>query len=99
MKIQIKAQGKSFSLALPTGLLFSKPMVWMGLKFMKASSAYAAKYIPEQAEAKAGDFLNHIPEESAYALCAELKHIKKKHRSWTLVEVYSPSGEQVKITL
>lgn len=99
MKIQIAAESRSFHISIPTGLLFSKPMVWMGLKFVKKSSSYGKKYIPENAEEKAESFLNSIPEETAYAICEELKRIRKKHGAWELVNVQSASGEKVSITL
>lgn len=99
MKIQITSDDRSLSLRIPTGLLFSKPMIWMGLKFMKKSSSYAAQYIPENPEGKSEGFLNNLPEEAVYALCAELRHIKKTYGSWELVDVRSSDGEIVKIIL
>lgn len=99
MKIQINSEGRSFALSIPTGLLFSKPMVWMGLKFLKKSSVYAAKYVPENAEGKTERFLSSIPEEAAYAICAEVKRLKKRHGPLELVDVQSSGGEQVKIIL
>ena len=43
--------------------------------------------------------LNGISSAAAEAVLAELQKVKERYGSWTLVEVESADGEQVKITL
>lgn len=99
MRIQVKGDGHSINIPIPTGLIFSKPSVWLYLKLAKKYSSQAPKYIPEDAEQAAENMPVNIPKEAMYALCAELIRIKRKHGSWVLVEVQSASGEEVRITL
>lgn len=84
MKIQIKGENHNFTLILPTVLAFSKPSAWL-------VNRVARKYAPEA--------LAVIPPDALDALWAELRRIKMKYGSWTLVEVESAEGERVKITL
>lgn len=99
MKIQIKADGHNIKIPIPTGLIFSKPSVWLYLKLARKFSARASEYIPGDIEITADRLLDKIPEEAVYALCAELMRVKRRHGSWTMVEVKSASGEEVTITL
>lgn len=99
MKIQIKADGHNISIPIPTALIFSKPSVWLYLKLAKKFSSQAKDYIPEDIEISMDSLLTQFPEETVYALCAELMRIKRKYGSWELVHVISSDGEEVHITL
>ena len=99
MKIQIEAEGRRLRIAIPTGLVFNKPMVWLWLKLMKTSDGGMQKYLPDNGEVKPQNSWSSIPKEAAYALCEELRRIRKRHGAWELVDVVSASGERVKIIL
>lgn len=99
MKIRIRNEDHSFSIAIPTGLIFSKPSVWLYLKLARKYSSRMEQYIPEDAEKHVDNFLMKLPEEAVYALCDEIRRIKKKYGTWDLVEVCSSRGDQVNITL
>ena len=83
MKIRIAEKAHTFQITLPTGLLFSRFV----LRLMLKSISINGKKVPG------------LTPETADRLALELKHIKKKHGTWTLVEVQSADGEQVTITL
>ena len=99
MKIRIKSVGRSFSVAVPTGLIFSKASIWLYLKLARKYYSAAEKYIPENSEMMAEKLLNKLPDEKLYALCGELRRIKRKHGSWELVNVESSNGDSVKVNL
>lgn len=84
MKIQVQASGHNINIPIPTGLIFSRPVVWMYLRF---------------ARKHAGEAMNRLPDKAVYALCAELKRCKRRHGTWNLVEVEASSGETVLIRL
>lgn len=84
MKIQIRDHEKRFTLILPTGLIFSRPVQYL-------ANHTARKYAPEA--------MKGISPEALDALFTELRRIKKIHGSWELVEVDSADGEYVKIVL
>ena len=83
MKIHIREEDRSFTIVLPTRLIFSKTILKFGLRIGK----------------KYSDQVPDIPPEAVDALCDELRRIKKKHGSWELVNVQSSDGEQVQIIL
>ncbi len=99
MKIQVKADGHTISIPIPTALIFSKPSVWLYLKIARKFSSQAKEYIPKDMEISVDGFLTQLPEEAVYALCAEIMRIKRIHGSWPLVDVKSASGAEVHITL
>lgn len=84
MRIRIKSDGYNMNIILPTGLIFSKGTVWL-------VNHVGRKY--------AADAMKNIPPEALDALFAEFRNIKRRYRSWDLVEVESASGEKVLITL
>ena len=84
MRIQAKGEDYKVNLVLPTGLVFSKGMVWL-------ANHVGRKY--------AGDAMKAIPPEALDKLFAELRRIKRKYGSWKLVEVESAEGEEVLISL
>ena len=99
MRIQVKAHGHSINIPIPTGLIFSKPSVWLYLKLARKVSSRASRYIPENVEESVDEILEKLPDDAVYALCAEIMRIKRKHGTWKLVEVQSASGEEIQITL
>ena len=99
MKIQVKSDGHSISIPIPTGLIFSKPSVWLYLKLARTYASYAKEYIPENIEISVDALLTRLPDEAVYALCAEIKRIKRRYGSWELVEVISSDGDEVHISL
>lgn len=99
MKIRIKADGHNISIPIPTGLIFSKPSVWLYLKLTRKYASHAKEYIPGEIEISADAFLTGFPDETVYALCAEIMRIKRRYGSWELVHVISADGSEVYITL
>ena len=99
MKIQINAGGKRFHIGIPTDLIFSKPSVWLYMKIARNSTAIAQQHMPDDMDVSVSDILDNIPEEAVYALCDELRRIKRKHGSWKLLEVASADGSVVNIVL
>lgn len=99
MRIQVKAEGHNISIPIPTGLIFSKPSVWLWLKIARNTVHMDMKYIPEDVEKKADDVFSKISDEAMYAFCAEIMRIKRKYGHWDLVEVKVSSGEEVLIRL
>ena len=99
MRIRVRADGHHINIPIPTGLIFSKPAVWLYLKLARRYSGRARQYISADTEQAADTILANIPDEAVYALCAELMRIKKKYGKWDLVEVKAASGEEVNITL
>lgn len=99
MKIQVKAEGHKFTIPIPTGMIFSRPVVWLALKIARKNVDKDMKYIPQSVEKHTDNALMHNPDEAVYALCDEIMRIKRKYGSWDLVEVESSSGEQVLIRL
>lgn len=85
MKIKVnESGGKGFTLALPTRMLFSPKL----LKFaIRTGRKHADKDVPD------------IPPEAVEALCAEVKRIKKKYGTWTLVDIESADGDLVQVIL
>lgn len=99
MRIRVKADGHNINIPIPTGLIFSKPSVWLYLKLARKVSSRASRYVPENVEVSVDEILEKIPDDAVYALCAEIMRIKKTHGHWDLVEVKSADGEEVTITL
>lgn len=99
MKIQVMAEGHNILIPIPTGMIFSKPSVWLYLKLARKASTRVSRYVPEDVEVSVDAVLEKLPDEAVYALCAEIMRIKRKYGKWDLVEVKSSSGEEVKITL
>lgn len=84
MRILVQSSGKRIHLVLPTQVIFSTPVAWVG-------SAAIRKYVPDSAD--------KLQPEAVQALFREFRRIKRKYGSWDLVEVSSASGEQVLIRL
>lgn len=83
MKIRIRSEEHSFTLVLPTRLLFSKTLLKFGLRMGKFHS----------------DAMPEIPPAAVDALCDEIRRIKKTHTAWELIHVQSADGEEVQIIL
>ena len=99
MKIWIDSGSRRFTIGIPTGLIFSKPSVWLYLKLAKKNLTVAERYMPDDVDVSFNSLFDKLPEEAVYAICDELRRIKRKHGSWELVNVESSDGAQVKITL
>lgn len=99
MKIQIDSGGRKFAIGIPTSLIFSKPSVWLYLKLAKKNVVYAQRYMPDDVDVSVNSLFDNLPEEAVYAVCDELRRIKRKYGSWELVNVESSDGSYVKITL
>ena len=99
MKIRINSDGRRFSIGIPTGLIFSKPSVWFYLKMVNRNMAYAERYMPDDVDVSVNSLFENMPEEAVYAICKELRSIKRKHGTWDLVTVESADGSIVKISL
>ena len=84
MRIYVQSQGKRIHLMLPTQVIFSAPVAWLGSVVMR-------KYMP--------DAVRKLPQEAIRELFREVRRMKRKHGSWDLVEVDSKSGEKVLIRL
>ena len=83
MKIHIRGNEKDLNLWFPTGMVCNATMVRLWLRTAK----------------KYSDTVPDIPPHSVNALCRELKRIKKTYGEWTLVDVESADGQEVKIIL
>lgn len=83
MKIRVRSDSHSFSIVLPTRMLFSKSILKFGLRIGKKYSAD----VPE------------LPPEMVDGLCDEIRRIKKRYGAWELVDVQASDGEQVQIIL
>ena len=99
MRIRVKGSGHNIRIPIPTGLIFSKPYVWLYLKLARKFSSRTKNYIPEDTEGAAEDVLERIPDEALFAICAEIKRIKRRYGSWELVNVRTADGEEIQITL
>lgn len=99
MKIQVKSDGYNFTIPIPTGLIFSKPSVWLYLKLARKFTSHTKEYLPENAEIVVDALPKRLPDEAVYDLCAEIMRIKRKYGSWELVHVISSDGDEVHITL
>lgn len=85
MKIKVnESGGKGFSLSLPTRMIFSPKLLQFAIR---TGRKHADAGIPD------------IPPETVKSLCAEVKRIKKKSGTWTLVDIESADGDLVQITL
>ena len=84
MRIKVKSEDTDINLILPTNLIFSKGTIWL-------ANHFGRKY--------AGDAMKDIPPEALAVLFAEFRRIKRHYGHWTLVEVRSADGSEVKITL
>ena len=99
MKIRISTGSKNFTICVPTGMIFSKPALWLYMKIGRRSMSYAKQYMPEDADVSVNNLFDNVPEEAAYAICDELRRIKKKYGTWELVNVESADGSLVNITI
>ena len=99
MRIKVKGYGHNMDIPIPTGLIFSKPAVRLYLKLARKFAAPAKEYIPGEIEISADTLLTGLPDEAVYAICAEIKRIKRSCGSWELVNVTTADGEEIQITL
>ncbi len=83
MRIDIHSDERSFTVVLPTRLLFSKGVLKFGLKVGKC----CCNTVPE------------IPPAALDVLCGEIRRIKKTNPAWELVNIQSAGGDKVRIIL
>ncbi|MBP3305847.1 MAG: hypothetical protein J6L24_07750 [Oscillospiraceae bacterium] len=83
MKVRICSKERSFSVLLPTRMVFSRGFLQFGLRIGR----------------KYSDAVPEIPPEAVDALCGEIRRIKNQCGSWELVDIRSADGEQVKVVL
>lgn len=84
MRIHVKSGDQNIRMVFPTGLIFSKAVAWLGVR-------YGLRY--------AGDSMKNLTAEQIDLLFAEFRRIKKKYGRWELVDVESSNGDLVKIIL
>ena len=84
MRIHLKSGDQNIRMVFPTGLIFSKAVAWLGVR-------YGLRY--------AGDSMKNLTAEQIDLLFAEFRRIKKKYGRWELVDVESSNGDLVKIIL
>lgn len=84
MKIQVENRERSFTVPLPTTLVFSRGTAWL-------ANHFGRKY--------AEDMFKDIPPQAMKAMMAEFRRIKKKYGTWELVDVESADGQRVKVIL
>ncbi len=84
MKIRVEEQQRSYTISLPSGLLFSRGAAWLlqhaSVKIM-------------------GCDLTNLTDDQVKRLFAELRRIKTEYGSWELVEIHTASGKKVTISL
>ena len=83
MKVHVQGGGHNIHIGLPTGLIFNRYVLRFALRNIRLD----------------GVAFHGLSRKQADALALEMRRIKKKHGSWTLVEVCSADGEQVTVTL
>ena len=83
MNIHIQWSGHNIRLALPTSLVFHRRILRFALGNIRMDGVTA----------------NGLSRQQTDTLSAEIRRIKKKHGTWTLVEVESADGERVTVTL
>ncbi len=83
MKIHIRSEERTFTVILPTRLLFSKHILKFGLKVGKRYS----------------DAVPNISPAAVDALCDEICRIKEIHPRWELVSIQSTDGGRTQIIL
>ena len=84
MRIIIRSAEKDLKILLPTNMIFSAPVAWLGARYGRNHSDDSAKEItPEQLQ----------------ALFAILRKAKRMYGHYDLVDIESSDGTQVKIVL
>ena len=99
MRVRVEVGGRKFRVGLPTRVIFSRPAVWLSMKLAGKGMLHARRYMPEDVDISVGNMMESLPEEAVYALCDELRRIKRRHGSWQLVEVETSDGTKVNIVL
>ena len=84
MRIIIRSAEKNLKILLPTNMIFSAPVAWIGAR-------YGLRY--------ARDSAKEIKPDQLQALFAILRKTKRMYGHYELVDVESSDGTQVKIVL
>lgn len=100
MKIRIETNERSFSIPLPTGLIFSGGSAWI-LQHM--CRKHTGDVVKEDPDFVLFDFStrdgHELSPDAMKRLFAELRRIKKQYGSWELVDVQSSGGQHIRISL
>lgn len=100
MKIHVESDEHSFTIPVPTGLVFSNGSAWL---FQLIGRKRTGKSDVEDPDMDLFSFTrrdgSQIPAADLKKLFAEIRRIKKKYGAWELVEVSAGEGARVKITL
>lgn len=83
MKIHIHSGSVKICVILPTGLLFCKGAIKLGLRIGRAYTEQVPDISPEAID----------------ILCDEIKRIKKQYGVWELANIRSADGTYIQITL
>ena len=84
MRIRVSDGHRDIRIWIPSGLVFNKLTVSIGIWAMK-------KYTPQ--------YSCNLTAEQLNAVFSELRRIKAKHGSWELVNVQGSDGEMVRVIL
>ena len=84
MRIQIRSEGRGFTILLPTGLVLSK---------------LAARMITRTVYKHAADAMKSVEPEKFEMLLQEIGRIRKQYGPWELIEAEDSDGSYVKIVL
>ena len=84
MRIIIRSAEENLKILLPTNMIFSAPVAWIGAR-------YGLRH--------AGDSAKEIKPAQLQALFAILRNAKRMYGHYELVDIESSDGTQVKIVL
>lgn len=100
MKIRVENREHSFTVPVPTGLVFSDATAWVACRMGNKCTKDVMEYVPPQAGKNIPKpVVKEISPQAMKRLFAEFRRIKKRYGSWELVEVCSADGQRVRITL
>lgn len=88
MKIAIKSDEKSFSIRIPSFLIFNAAVATLGSRFINS-------YMKKHTE----DIQINIPPKDARRIFKEIRKAKRRYKNWHIVEIDDGDGESVKIKL
>ena len=88
MKIAIKSDEKSFTIRIPSFLIFNAAVATVGSRFI---NHYMKKH--------SKDIQFYIPPKGARCIFKEIRKAKRRYKNWHIVEVDDSDGESVKIKL
>lgn len=84
MKIRVENREHSFTIPVPTALIFSDGIAWI-------AKLTGKKYV--------GELMKDVSPKDMKRIFAEIRRIKKRYGTWELVDIERRDGQRVKITL